>query len=344
VAPARLAALGLLICLAPAVSRAESAFLANLRKAQSRTVPDERIEYYGRAIASWKASDSMALLGDCRFRRGEALAERYDFAEALPDLSAALSLDDGNARARFLRGRALMHLDRAQQAAADFKAYTALRGEDSEGWLALGEAEGKAGRPNDAQKTYRRAEQLAPTDFRPALGRARLLAEKSRCKEALTLLDRADAIAGGRSPEVLAERADCLFELGGSTPEQGLALPVEDYGKAISLYEARLLDLRRSQAPAGRLLEEQGKAAPAFFGRGRLYELLQKLPEAASDYAQACELGHQQACDKAKSLSGRPAPPSRKAPEAAKPPKPEPKPKKRSFEFKGEPGDRIYAN
>ena len=343
------AALGLLLGLvAAAGARAESGFLENLHKAESRAEPEDRVEFYGRAIVAWKASDSKALLADCRFRRGEALAERYEFAKAEADLSAALKLDAANARARLLRGKVRLHLNRPGQAAGDFKAYTAAEREDVEGWLALGEAERKAGQAREAEKAYARAQALAPEDFRPALGRARLLAAQTLWSKALALLNEADKLAEGRSPEVLTQRGDCLFVLGWSSPERGL----KDYGKAIALYEARLLDLQRSRAAPARFSEGQAETSLPYFGRGRLYEFLQKIPEAVSDYTQACRLGHKQACARAKALSERlpPAPAPKKAPEPEFKPV---KPKWHWFKFKrkiergeeeGDPGLRIYSN
>ena len=113
-------------------------FLDALRKAESRSEPVEKIEYYSRAIRAWNATHGNALLANCHFRRGEAYFERREFQLAQSDLSKTIELDPRNARAYFLRGQISLKSSKFSPAERDFSECVGLEPEDSEGWFAAG--------------------------------------------------------------------------------------------------------------------------------------------------------------------------------------------------------------
>lgn len=324
---------GFLILGLCAPARADD-FLKLLRKAQSRRESSEKVEYFTRAIRAWEPSHGQTLLATCHFLRGEARYELRAFPEAEPDFTKALELDPANARAHFLRGSLRLKGGRPRDAARDLREYAALRPEDAEGWLALGDAQ-LALDPAAALKAFARAQELAPADFRPSLGQARAWMSRKIWDKALEALDAADALARRRSEEVLAQRATCHAALG--RHEAALA----DYGKSLALYERRLSELEGSRVPPALLGECRAKAARVYYGRGRLHEFLLRTAEARADYAQACRLGHDASC-------GRALPAADSSPSAPPHPEPRParapKPRRPSPPAESAPGDRIYAN
>lgn len=310
----------------PAPAWAED-FLKLLRKAESRREASERIEYFNRAIRAWEPSRGQALLANCHFRRGEARLQLFELREAEPDLTKAIELDYANARAHFLRGSLRLRDGRPLEAAKDLREYTALREEDPEGWLALGDSLLKSTQRDPALKAFSRAAGLDPTDFRAPLGLARAWMAQKKWDKALEALEAADSLAKRRSEEVLAQSAACRSALG--SHEAALA----DYGKAIALYDRRLGELERSRAHPALAAEVRAGAARTYYGRGRLHEFLLRAKEARADYEEACRLGHEASCD-------RPLPAEAPRPRR-KPAAPRERP---SVPRERSPGDRIYAN
>lgn len=333
----------LLVAFLAAPAWAASEFLKNMHKAEGRKEPEERIEYYTRALRAWEPSDGNSLLANCHFRRGEARFERWEFDEAEPDLSKSIELDPGNARAYLLRGRITLRRGKASDAAKDFSAYTVFQPGDVGGYLSLGEARQKIGQFNAALRAYDRAASLDPSDHRPPLGVARAWMARKRWHEALESLDKADEAARRSSPEVLTERAVSLVALG--EHRKGLA----DYDAAVALYDRRLQDLQRSRTLAAALADYQAQVARAYFGRGRLHEFVLRRPEALADYVEACRLGHKEACARAQALAATPpaAGPSQGTTKRAPRPEPAKRPaerRKRLPKPESEGGERIYAN
>ena len=331
----------LAVMLGAAGAWGETEFLKNMHKAEGRREPEERIEYYSRALRAWEPSDGSELLANCHFRRGEARFERYEFDEAEPDLSKSIELDPGNARAYLLRGRVHLRRGRAAEAARDFSAYTAFSPQDIEGFLALGEARQKNGQFNAALRAYDRGAALDPSDWRPAFGVGRAWMARKRWEQALEQLDKADEAARHSSPEVLSERAVCRVALGQHQKAS------YDYNDAIAVHDRKLQDMARARAMDAAVVEYQIQVARAYFGRGRLNEFLVRPREAIADYVEACRLGHKEACGRAEALAGRAevkpkaAAPKEKGPET---PKKVEKRRKRLPKPGSESGERIYAN
>ncbi|MDD5627473.1 MAG: tetratricopeptide repeat protein [Elusimicrobia bacterium] len=336
-----LATLALAAGLAPAWAGDD--FLALVRKAGSRQEPEERVEYFARAIAAWTPSHGPGLLAACYFGRGEARYDAGDFARALPDLAQALEGDLNNARALFLRGRILLHQTlmaeepstrRAADAARALEEYAALRPEDAEGLLALGRAQILAGRAAEARASFERARRLEPSDPRPELGLGRAwLAERSlsRARESL---DAAEALARGRDADVLTERARCRLAHGDELGARA------DYDRALPRHEELLQDLARGRARPVDIDERQAEAGRAYYGRGRLREARGEAAGARADYEAGCRHGEPRCCRRVQSLSAPPPPEPRPAP--AKPPK---KPRRRALPSpSSDPGDRIYGS
>jgi tetratricopeptide (TPR) repeat protein len=336
----------LLLAAALAPARASDEFLSLMHKAESRKEMPDRAEYFDRAIKAWQPEDGQELLAHCHLRRGEARYELFAFQEAEPDLSKAVELDPGSARAYYLRGRIRARDGRLDAALADLKEYALIKDEDVEGWLAVGDAQAKLSRWDAALEAYKRAEQLDPADFRVALGQARVWMARKDWPRAHERLDAADEASRHRAPEVFLERAVCGVAVGQT--DQAL----EDYTKALPLFDRKLEDLKRSRAHPVAVQEMREKAAHAYYGRGRLNEFLVRLHEAADDYQTACELGHKQACERlasvkqyaSKEATATEAPREKQKDAAKVPEAPKEKKRRRLPRADSDPGDRIYAN
>lgn len=247
-------------------------FLSDMRKADSRGEPEEKIVYYSRAINAWSSSHGNALLGHCHFGRGQAYYAQNQLDLGAPDLSKAIQFDPGNARAYFLRGKILFKTGKYAEAARDFSDF-ASAGESPEGYWRLGRAYEKMGRPLDAAKAYRRAAQMAPEDFHPPLGLAEILISQKKWAQALKHLERAGALAAHRSPEVLTQAGRCKAALG--SPAQAL----NDFDSAIAFYEKKLTSLERSKAAPVEIAEIKEGLAQAYSERSKLPEQKPAEPE-----------------------------------------------------------------
>jgi lipopolysaccharide biosynthesis regulator YciM len=320
----------------------ETDFLANLHKAQTRKEPKERVEYLDRAIQAATPEDSEQVLASAYLLRGEARFLENELAAAEPDLSKALQLDARSAQAYLLRGRIRLRNARLKEAERDLREYVGFKSEDLDGWLYLADAQTRGGAFAAALDTLRRAEQLENADWRVAVARARVAMARKDWPRALDELDGADEAAKGQSADARTERAICRFAQG--KPEAALV----DYDAALPLLE-KALDRAAHAKGAAKIgvAEAQEKTARAYFGRGRVNEFLARVGEAGADYREACRLGHQPACEKAKSLPSiaAPARPARREEPREEPRQEEPKPKKRKrVHVDTDAGDRIYAN
>lgn len=252
-------------------------FLSDMRKADSRDEPEEKIVYYSRAISAWSASHGNSLLGHCHFGRGQAYYAQGQFDLGAPDLSKAIQFDPGNARAYFLRGKILFKTGKYAEAARDFFDFSSA-GESPEGYWNLGAAYEKAGRRVDAAKAYRRAAQMAPDDFHPPLGLAGILISQKKWAQALEHLERAAGPAKNRSPEVLTQAGRCRAALG--SPAGALA----DFEAAIALYEKKLTALERSKAAPVEISEIKEGLAEAYLERSNLPEQKPPAPKPKKKY------------------------------------------------------------
>lgn len=333
-------AAALAAALAAAPSWGADAFLKNVRKAETRKEPEERVEYLTRAIKEWSTAHPRTILAACHLGRGEARVELWEFKDSEPDLSRALELDEGASRAYRLRGRARLKLGRAAEAARDFSAYAAFKPEDAESWLDLGEAELARGDAAAALAAYAKADQQEPGDWRAALGAGRARMLEKDWRSALERLDAAEAASKNKAPEVFLERAVARVALGRH------AQAVEDYSSALPLLERRSESMRRGRAPARALEEEQALLGKTYYGRARVREFLLRMPEAAADYQQACDLSHQEACARLTAARAAAEPKAELEPPAAESePAPEaPRRKRRRYrKVSDDAGDRIYG-
>jgi|GEM_PF-5808566 len=320
-------------------------FLTLVRKAESRQEPEERVEYFSRALAAWTPGHGSGLRAACHFGRGEARTQTGDFAQALPDLAKALEEDPNNARAVFLRGRILLHqtlleedpsVRSAAPAAQALADYAALKPEDVEGLLALGRAQLLAGHIAAAQVAFGRARKLAPSDPRPVLGIARAFLAARDFGRTLESLDAADPLARGRDPDLLTERAACRLAQG----DQAGALAELD--GALPRHEELLLDLSRSRALPLEVEERTAAAGRAYLSRGGLRESHGDTPGALADYTAGCRHGSRRCCARAQALGGLKPRPPQPPPAPVKPPK-----KSKPWKIPGpvsDPGERIYGS
>ena len=211
--------------------------------------------------------------------------------------------------------------------------YLAVRGEDAEGWLVLGDARvlqggDKAGKP--ARDAYGKAASLlGPDDGRPGLGTGRAYLARREHREALAALSYANEHPGKFRAEILTERSRAYSALG------DWAAAHDDLTRALPDLERRLDDRRR--AGAAKRAKDQARLtlADAYFRRGLANEALSRREPALLDHKEACGLGSAAACARVDSLS-KPQPKAAPAPKAVKP--------KKKRNPKGDAGERIYAN
>lgn len=318
-------ALAVLLIGTAARAWAADAFISNMRKADSRAEADEKIEYYTRAIDAWAPTHGNELLAYCRFRRGEAHYYQNELDRAEPDLSKAIELDPGNNRAYYYRGQLYLRQRRFDKAVRDLQEYS-LAVKQAEGYWRLAEAYERAGNFLPAAKQYRQAQAADAEDYRPILGLARLAAGQRKDSAALEFFQQAEALAGGHSAEVFADKA--LFESRAARHEDA----IDDFGRAAAIFEERLSSLERSAD--GRPLEvfdQKSGLARTYFGRAQSYEARGQPGPAQTDYQAACKLGLSAACAKATS-------PRHQAVEVKQ------APQKRYPKANSDPGNRIYAN
>jgi tetratricopeptide (TPR) repeat protein len=332
----------LLLGLAPALAPvwASDAFIVAMRKAESFSEDGDKIEFYDRAIRAWEPADGQSLLGECYFRRGEARLRRWEFDGAEADLAKAVQFDPGNAQAKLLWGRALVKQGKASEAVKELLEVTMTAPDKEEGFLWLGEAYLLSAAPAPAARAFGRAEQLDSSDFRGAAGIGRAWLARRDFDKAYDALSRADELAKRRSSEVLTQLGVC--EAGRGRHKEAL----RHYDKAVAILARDLQQLPRADTPRGEEDDLRAQAGKAYFGRGRVSEFLAKIADAASDYRQACELGHREACARAAALAKAPAPkPAPKpAPPAAVEIRPLPKTrKKKTSPPQSDPGERIYG-
>ncbi|MBI4677314.1 MAG: tetratricopeptide repeat protein [Elusimicrobia bacterium] len=326
-----------------AQAQATDEFLTNLHKADNRSEPDERIEYYSRAIRAWRTGNGASLLAHCHFNRGETHLNlaRLDLAET--DLAKALSLDPGNARAYLLRGRLHLRTARAKAAEKDLREYASMKPSDADGRILLGESRERAGRLSDALKDFQQASRLDAWNWRAFVSMARVLTTQRKYGPAGQMLDKAETLAGGREAAVATQRGLLLKET------LKFEEAVEKLGLGINLHEEKAAELQRSVGKALDLQECRESLSLAYHGRGATHEKLLNPGAALSDYHEACRLGHAPSCILAERQALRPPPaevhkPPHPKPGPAPAPKPTPPKKKRAPKPKSDPGERIYGS
>jgi tetratricopeptide (TPR) repeat protein len=335
-----------LLALLGAPALAASEFVQALRRAESRAASDpERVEYATRAIRAWSSGDGRLMLAAAHLRRAEGLLLRRELPEAVEDLTKTVENDPANRLALRLRGEARLELGKPFDAENDFNECVRLEPGDADCWVGLGRArlpERGSARPADARKAAARARRLAPEDWRPDWVDGRAYLRERRPDDALASLARSVALAKGR-PEPHAERAAAHESVGRH------AEAAADWSEAIPAYERAKEAGERARAPERARALERERLAAAFYSRGRLREFLMENEGALDDYAQACALGHKDACAK-RPAGGEAAAKRARRPKAAPaeldPPEPvRPKAKKRRVKTpKSDPGERVYAN
>ncbi|MDD5656127.1 MAG: hypothetical protein PHF00_02600 [Elusimicrobia bacterium] len=319
-------------------------FLGLLRKAESRSQPRERLEYFSRALAAWTPAHSRSLQAHCVFRKGEAEYESHDFRQAWSDLAQALESDPRNARAWFLRGMIKLHEARAERsarrdaaaakcavaAARDFVQHSALKPEDPAGWLALGASQALALRLDSALDSIGRARELAPADPQAPREAGQAYMLFSRWDRALAELDDAYRLSRGRDAQTLLARALCRI----SVRDEGGAR--SDLDRGLPIQEELLIAQARTGAHPADIEESHAAAGEGYRIRGTLREKASDRAGALADYDAGCRHGNRLCCDRSKTLRDRPA-------AAPAPRRPRPAPRRKIPKPKSDPGDRIYG-
>lgn len=323
-----------LAALLAAPAGALTPFVEQLRKAEARGASDpERVEFATRALRAWLPSDGRPLLAHAHFARAEGEAALFDDAAAEEDLTKALEIDPRNERAVLMRARARTALGRGAGAERDALEYLSTRGDDPEGWLALGEALLVQGAPKSGREARaafaEAAKLLGGEDPRPSLGDGRSFLSARRYAEALASLSAAAERPQKRRAEILSWRSRAHSALGDWEAAH------RDLSKALPDLERALDDRRRSGAVKRGLDAARAALADAYFRRGLAGEALKARDTALADHRQACGLGLRPACARVDALE---------KPEPKAEPKPKAKKAPRRRNPKGEAGDRIYAN
>jgi len=158
----------------------------------------------GRIVQSFVDRDAQAnvALGEMRVKEspnvadyraflGASYVDVDRFAEAVPQLEAALRLDDRLAGAHNDLGTALMAQGQLRDALAHFQRAAALAPRDEQIQFNLGNALNRAGRLAEAASSYERAIALNPAFPDPHANLAALLFTHGRVKEALPHFQRA---------------------------------------------------------------------------------------------------------------------------------------------------------
>jgi tetratricopeptide (TPR) repeat protein len=222
--------------------------------------------------------------------------------EAIGALDEALLRSRGLFDALFLRGLALMQMERFAEASFELAAALDQRPEDAPCRRALGESSARAG---DFERVVDALEPLVRDGKGDALVYALFggaLAELGRHQESLAPLEKAVALSP-QDPTALFHLARSLFALGryadaAARFEAGIGFPPpRNVRFEVGLAECSLRLGRKSDARArlADLLARHPRAARAWFLRGLLEAEDQKYPEATSSFRNAIEHGYPEA-------------------------------------------------
>lgn len=227
-----------------------------MHKAQGRREPEEKIEYFTRAIRTWRPTHSRTLLANCHFGRGEAHYRQAEFALAQADIAEAAKLDSGAPRARLLHGKILLRLREPRKAAREFEEYRGMT-DEWEGELLLGLAHERAGHYQSAEQNYRKALEKNPQDFRPAVGLGRVMRHKKKSRQALDWASQAEGLSPKPRPDVLELKAQAEEDLG------FIEKALKDMDQSVALYRENLESLKRGAAALEERLEAEENLARA---------------------------------------------------------------------------------
>jgi predicted Zn finger-like uncharacterized protein len=181
----------------------------------------ERAKKAFRAAVAIDPADALS-----RARLGAVELESKEIDAAVADLLAASNLELRSAEIRDLYGRALLAKGEVTQALEQLQKAVDLDPKSSLYQLHLGMAHERASNVSEAIDAYRAAIGLAPTELEPYRALASLYAVRDRCADALPLLERAMAMAGGER-QLRVDAADCKMKLGRP-------------GEAIAMYKSAL--------------------------------------------------------------------------------------------------------
>ena len=115
-------------------------------------------------------------LADSLYAAGNTPAAEHQYR-------AVLSAEPNNARALYMLGQ--MRTGSPREAVSLLERYTTLVPGDAWGFIALGNARGRAGNVSDALKAFETAERLAPKERDVHIGRARMLAAARHTDDAI---------------------------------------------------------------------------------------------------------------------------------------------------------------
>jgi tetratricopeptide (TPR) repeat protein len=138
-----------------------------------------------------------------------ALAYQAKFEEAIQAADRALDVQKDLALAHHLKATAYAALDESEKAIASEKEYMRFVGDDTEAWLAIGEAYEKLGKPAEAIEAFRKGTAFDDEDFSCRMNLGRLLVGEGKAVEAKPHLLAASRIASP-GEGVFEEAAEAL--------------------------------------------------------------------------------------------------------------------------------------
>jgi tetratricopeptide (TPR) repeat protein len=212
------------------LQRGESQFAEEALRSAIGVAPDRR----------WPYADLTRLL----LKLG-----RTDDAEQVA--RSALIADARNPDARAMLGSILAEREEWHGAARHFEQAIALAGKHPELLAALGRAQMRLGRLDEAQRTLDVAARADPSALDPAVFLADVLERLGRFAEATEQLDRAEAIARRQGTDVDLQRSVLLSRIG-------------EHEKALALLDGRSDLSGAARLQRGRLYERAGRYAEAW--------------------------------------------------------------------------------
>jgi len=156
---------------------------------------------------------------DVHLNLGNALIQKGRVDEAITEYQNALQIKPGDAHARYNLGNALRLVDREDEAITQYQMALKIIPDDASIHFNLASALWHKGRPEEALVQFQEALKLAPADPTAQGGLAWFLATCPQAslrngKKAVELARRANELARGKNPVILATLAAALAETG----------------------------------------------------------------------------------------------------------------------------------
>jgi protein O-GlcNAc transferase len=274
---------------APGLSKAPPAFAEAMALHRAGRLAEAQ-EIYVRILATQPNHfDSLHLLGVVHSQRG-------NYAEAVRQIDAALTINPKAAAALSNRGFALHELKRFGEAVASYDKAIALKPDYAEAFYNRGNAQRELKRHDQALVSYDKAIALKPDYAKAFNNRGNALQELKRFGDALASYDKAIALKPDYAEAFYnrgnAQREQRLFAEALASYDKALALK-PDYANAFNSRGLALRELKRldeAVASYDQAIALKSDYADAFNNRGLALHELKRLDAAVASYDQALAL------------------------------------------------------